>query len=61
MWDFAPVKEIETTNGIKGKGGVLDGPAPVVVDGMLLVNSGYGMLGQMWDNVLPAFQVEKKQ
>ncbi len=60
LWDFDTVKEYETTSGIKGKGGSLGGPAPVVSDGMLLVNSGYGMYGQIPGNELVAFEVDKK-
>jgi polyvinyl alcohol dehydrogenase (cytochrome) len=58
LWDFDTAKEFETADGIKGKGGSLDGPAPVISDGMLFVNSGYGMFGQMDGNVLLAFSVE---
>jgi polyvinyl alcohol dehydrogenase (cytochrome) len=59
VWAFDTVKEYETVNGIKGKGGAIDGPAPVVADGILYVNSGYGMFGQLPGNVLLAFEVEK--
>lgn len=58
LWDYDTVKEYETINGIKGKGGAIDGPAPVIADGMLFVNSGYGMFGQMPGNVLLAFAIE---
>ena len=60
LWDFDTVKEYETVDGIKGKGGAIDGPEPVVADGMLFVNSGYGIFGQMPGNVLLAFDVERK-
>ena len=59
IWEYQTAKQFETVNGIKGKGGAIDGPAPVVADGMLFVNSGYGMFGQMAGNVLLAFEVEK--
>jgi polyvinyl alcohol dehydrogenase (cytochrome) len=59
LWDFNTVQEYKTVNGIAGKGGAIDGPAPVVADGMLYVNSGYGMFGQNAGNVLLAFEVEK--
>lgn len=59
LWDYDTVKEYESVNGIKGKGGSLDGPSPVVADGMLFVNSGYGMFGELPGNVLLAFDVEK--
>ncbi|MFI5152669.1 MAG: PQQ-binding-like beta-propeller repeat protein [Chitinophagales bacterium] len=60
LWDFDTAKEFETINGIKGKGGAIDGPPPVVSDGMLFVNSGYGMFGEMSGNLLLAFEVTKK-
>src|SRR5437588_2515780 len=41
LWDFNTVKDFDAVNGIKGRGGVLDGASPVVSDGMLFVNSGY--------------------
>ena len=58
LWDFDTAKDYDIINGIKAKGGALDGPAPVIADGMLFVNSGYGMFGQMGGNVLLAFGVD---
>ena len=57
LWDWDTVKDFTTVNGINGKGGALDGAAPVVSNGMLFVNSGYGSFGQMPGNVLLAFEV----
>jgi polyvinyl alcohol dehydrogenase (cytochrome) len=59
IWDFDTVKEYTTSNGVKGKGGALDGSAPVVANGMLFVNSGYGLFGQIPGNVLLAFEIKK--
>ncbi len=59
LWEYNTLREYETANGIKGKGGAIDGPPPVVADGMLYVNSGYGMFGQMPGNVLLAFETER--
>jgi polyvinyl alcohol dehydrogenase (cytochrome) len=59
LWDFDTVKDYETVNSIKGYGGALDGSAPVVSNGMLFINSGYGMFGEMPGNVLLAFEVGK--
>lgn len=56
LWEFDTAKVFETVNGIPGKGGSIDGPAPVVANGMLFVNSGYGMFGQAPGNVLLAFE-----
>jgi polyvinyl alcohol dehydrogenase (cytochrome) len=60
LWDFDTVREYETVNGQKAKGGSLDGPGAAVVGGMVFVNSGYGMFGAMPGNVLLAFSVEGK-
>lgn len=59
LWDYDTVHEFDTVNGVKGKGGSLDGPSPVVADGMLFVNSGYGLFGELPGNVLLAFAIEK--
>jgi polyvinyl alcohol dehydrogenase (cytochrome) len=59
LWDFNTVGEFETTDSVKGKGGSIDGPAPVLAGGMLFVNSGYGMFGQIPGNLLLAFEVKK--
>ena len=61
IWNFNTATTFETTDGITGKGGSLDGPAPVISDGMLFVNSGYGMLGGTRGNILLAFEVEKNK
>jgi polyvinyl alcohol dehydrogenase (cytochrome) len=55
IWTFDTNREFETLNGVKGKGGSMNGPAPVVVGGMLYVNSGYGAFGSRVGNVLLAF------
>ncbi len=59
VWDFNTVRVYETINGVKGNGGALDGAAPVVANGMLFVNSGYGMFGEIPGNVLLAFELKK--
>ena len=60
LWDFDTSGVRETTNGVPGKGGAIDGPGPVVARGMLFVNSGYGSFGQMPGNLLLAFGVGGK-
>lgn len=59
LWDFDTARDFGMVNGIQAKGGALDGPSPVFADGMLYVNSGYGMFGQMPGNVILAFSVDK--
>jgi polyvinyl alcohol dehydrogenase (cytochrome) len=58
LWDYNTAIDYETINGISAKGGSIDGPAPVIADGMLYVNSGYGMFGETGGNVLLAFGVD---
>jgi len=60
VWDVDTAADYQTVNGVKAKGGSLDGPGPVVVGGTLYVNSGYGMFGEMPGNVLLAFTVDGK-
>lgn len=60
VWDFNTARDYETVNGEKGKGGSLDAAGPTVVDGMLYVNSGYGLFRGMPGNVLLAFSVDGK-
>jgi polyvinyl alcohol dehydrogenase (cytochrome) len=60
VWDVDTAMEYQPVNGVKAKGGSLDGPGPVVVGGTLFVNSGYGMFGEMPGNVLLAFSVDGK-
>jgi polyvinyl alcohol dehydrogenase (cytochrome) len=55
IWDMDTIREYNAVNGIKGKGGSLDGPGPVVVNGMLFVNSGYSRYGGVPGNMLLAF------
>jgi len=57
IWDFDTHRNFETINGVEGHGGSIDGPGPVVAEGMVLFNSGYGLFGQMPGNVLLAFSL----
>jgi polyvinyl alcohol dehydrogenase (cytochrome) len=59
LWDYNTVQDYPVIPGMKARGGSLDGPAPVIADGMLFVNSGYGMFGEKEGNVLLAFKVDK--
>jgi polyvinyl alcohol dehydrogenase (cytochrome) len=56
IWTFDTNKEFLTVNGVRGKGASLNGPAPVVVDGMLYVTSGDYRARP--GNVLLAFSVQ---
>ena len=58
LWDVDTAREYTAVNGQQAHGGSLDGPGPVVAEGILYVSSGYGQFGGMSGNVLLAFSVE---
>jgi polyvinyl alcohol dehydrogenase (cytochrome) len=58
IWEFATARDFETVNGVKARGGSINGPGPTIVSGMLFTNSGYGAFGQLAGNVLLAFGIE---
>ena len=58
VWQFDTNKEFETVNGVKAKGGAMDGPGAVVSNGMIFINSGYVSLIGRPGNVLLAFGVD---
>jgi len=55
VWDYDTVREFKTVNGVAAKGGSMDGPGPVAIDGMIYVPSGYGNWGGNAGNVMLAF------
>jgi polyvinyl alcohol dehydrogenase (cytochrome) len=55
VWDFNTARDYETVNGVPGKGGSLDSAGPVIANGMVFANSGYGMWQGLPGNVLLAF------
>jgi polyvinyl alcohol dehydrogenase (cytochrome) len=58
IWLFNTNRDFDTVNGIRAQGGSMDGGGPIVVDGMMYVNSGYGGLVGLPGNVLLAFGLE---
>jgi polyvinyl alcohol dehydrogenase (cytochrome) len=58
VWQFDTNREFETVNGVTANGGAIDGPGPVVADGMLYVTSGYVSLIGRPGNVLLAFGID---
>jgi polyvinyl alcohol dehydrogenase (cytochrome) len=55
LWDFETMRDFDTVNGVKARGGSIDGPGPVVANGMVFVTSGYPRNGGVPGNVLLAF------
>ena len=60
IWDFDTAREFTATNGTTANGGSIDGPGPVIANGMLFTNSGYGVWGGIPGNVLLAFSIDGK-
>ena len=58
LWSYDTVREYPATvNGVPARGGSLNGPGPVAVDGALYVNSGYGQFGSLPGNAFLAFGI----
>lgn len=61
LWSFDSAREYQTLGGGQARGGSFGGGAgPVFDDGMLYVNSGYGIYFHMPGNVLLAFGLKDK-
>ncbi|WGR74291.1 MULTISPECIES: PQQ-binding-like beta-propeller repeat protein [unclassified Bradyrhizobium] len=60
LWEFDTAQDYTAVNGAPAHGGAIDGPGPVVADGMLYSNSGYGQWSGVPGNVLLAFDVGKE-
>ena len=60
IWEHDTARDYQTLNGFKAKGGVIDGPGPTVVNGVVYMNSGYSTTrGGVPGNVMLAFSVPK--
>jgi polyvinyl alcohol dehydrogenase (cytochrome) len=55
LWQYDTNRDFATVNEVAANGGSLIGSGPTIVDGMVFVNSGYGMNGGRAGNVLLAF------
>ena len=60
LWDADTARDFETVNGVRAHGGSIDFAGPAVADGMLLLTSGYGIMGGLTGNVLVAFSRDGK-
>ncbi|MBM4384457.1 MAG: PQQ-binding-like beta-propeller repeat protein [Deltaproteobacteria bacterium] len=59
LWTYDTTKPVTTVSGEPSLGGSIGGPGPVVADGMLFVNSGYGLYYHMPGGTLFAFRVRE--
>jgi polyvinyl alcohol dehydrogenase (cytochrome) len=55
LWQFDTMRSFTTVDGVPGRGGSMDGPGAVVVNGMVYVCSGYTRNSGVAGNVLLAF------
>jgi len=60
LWEYDSTREIKTLSGETAHGGSIGGGGPVVVGGVVYVNSGYGIYWHMPGNLLLAFSVDGK-
>jgi len=60
LWDMDTAREYPTVNGKPARGGSMDTGGPVVVNGKVFVNSGYGQWGGMPGNALLVYSVDGK-
>ena len=57
IWSYDTAQTLTTLKGDTAMGGDIAGPGPIIADGMVYVNSGYGIYGGVPGNVLLAFSV----
>ena len=58
LWSYDTTRPFDTVNKVEAKGGSIASIGPSIVDGMLFIGSGYGVIGGNTGNVLLAFGVE---
>ncbi len=58
IWSYATDRPFDTVNKVEAKGGSIASIGPTIVNGMLFIGSGYGVIGGPTGNVLLAFGVE---
>ncbi len=58
LFKFNTARPFDTLNGVAASGGAIDNASIVAANGLLFVNSGYGMFGQTPGNVLLAFKAK---
>jgi polyvinyl alcohol dehydrogenase (cytochrome) len=60
LWKFDTATTFQGINGVSGKGGSIDAASITAGNGLLFVNSGYGMFGETPGNVVLAFRAKAK-
>ena len=57
LWSYDTVRVYDTVNGVAAKGGSIDGSGPVLIDGKLILNSGYDKFREIPGNALIVFEL----
>jgi polyvinyl alcohol dehydrogenase (cytochrome) len=60
LWEYDTARELSALGGAAAHGGSIGGGGPVIHDGMVYTNSGYGLYFHMAGNALVAFSVDGK-
>ena len=60
LWEVDTTRPVETANGMVARGGSMSGPGPLIVDGHVVVNSGYGFSFHMPGNALHVYSMDGK-
>jgi polyvinyl alcohol dehydrogenase (cytochrome) len=55
LWSIDTTKDVKTISGVMAHGGSMSGPGPVVYNGHVIVNSGYGLYYHSPGNLLMVF------
>ena len=59
IWEFNTIQDFQTVNGVKARGGSINGTGPSIAGGILYANAGYSRFPVMAGNVFLAFSVER--
>ena len=57
LWELNTLRDFTSVSGAPAKGGSFSGSGPIVANGMIYVNSGYGIYNHMPGNLLLAIGV----
>jgi polyvinyl alcohol dehydrogenase (cytochrome) len=58
LWTYATAREFDTINKVSARGGSISSAGATIADGMVLVPSGYAIIGTQFGNVLLAFSAQ---
>ena len=56
VWQYRTAREFETVNGVDAHGAAIDNASIIATNGLLIMNSGYGLFGAGAGNVMLAFR-----